>query len=1269
MNPYLQGNPYAALNPYGGMGTAMAQPQHGILSGLIQETKADLVGTAKTAAALTFLPFDLFGANVPITFDDLTTRDKRGAAMMVATVAGGWLGRPTAALGSRMMQVGKAGSWMDRTARMSQSEALTGFIYGTLRSGTGLNDPGESALGAITGDTLRFGAFGAGFGLASSAAKATLGATRAASASAKSRFALSQAMEAAATQSQMQEFAGLRLANRASGTNVAIARLPQTGEVSMTFFAADGSYAKAETVGSNFAEALAKARDKGYTDAVGPLLRQATDEIKEVADDKTRAALAAVDDDLQRAFGELDVTQYTAAADALRAAREANTEMTALAADVLMPTNEFGVPILDAAMKRRLGPLAGIPEAQAIKMDAPDLVRELAKKGVLDVESLANGRKMEDVAFQLEVNGLVPTGAAYVSSPSLDAWGLMWRTPARVAAMFPQLASAVENAKKRMQALQVFQGYHNQALHEMRVTWGEASPQVVQDAVRILDEAAAGPQKPQPGDFLRGVPRSDPLRPQYEAEYQRALGEWQSTVETWSWDAAANQARGLAASHPRREVIEAVEKMIEVLSDVRERRIAAGIPGADAFTSFFPVVNASSWSVRIRRRVNEVDKDGNLKPREIIDREDFDTQAEAVQYLKAQQAKAEASGGLETISSGAVLPRSLHWDIDHLKGKTAEEIADIQKAFMDEATANAEGGFVNPRGWLAKSRSFTRSPLETLQTYLGTAEREIQFAGFDEEIAAAKAALLPNQRNLQLWTQRFGDDMMGRPHTSERVFQRAIEGVAGVAREMGIDWRPPDRALARYSAAIRGWESFSRLGGPLSGIVNLTQIAVNTFPVLGARWTYEGLRLMSEPGAMKRALKELNDAGVDLQLYLPLTEAGTGTLRDRSSKALLKEAAVLPLGKEKLARYGGVVNNLALAAFNKSEEINKVVTGWGAYKKALSEGRDKTAAAAYAKQIVEKTQFDYSLANTPEALRGPIRSVLFQFKNYLINEIEFVASLRGKELVRFLGALQALGGLSVMFNLPGTELVDMASASFFDREISEAVKVGAGDDWAGRFVAFGGPGPAGIDLSDNIGIGAVREVTKGFFGPAKDDAVALFEFGRDATADLAAFGRVSDSTKNRTLQRVMPSAMRRLSRAHDVVATGDVRNPYTGKLVYRPEDRYATAAQMAIGFSPIEVTQEREADQIVKRARERYIRGRLGFANEAAMAALRGDAATVHRTLAEAKRHGYQIDERTLQARMKELSKDAKERRARMTPVQLREHYSALFETTGTVDL
>ena len=126
---------------------------------------------------------------------------------------------------------------------------------------------------------------------------------------------------------------------------------------------------------------------------------------------------------------------------------------------------------------------------------------------------------------------------------------------------------------------------------------------------------------------------------------------------------------------------------------------------------------------------------------------------------------------------------------------------------------------------------------------------------------------------------------------------------------------------------------------------------------------------------------------------------------------------------------------------------------------------------------------------------------------------------------------------------------------FFDKSISDVMAINVAGDRTNpvaRAISYGVPGLIGVNLTDYAGIGSLKEITRGLYGPAIADTKSTYDFLVESVADVASVGVVRDETYNRFFQKVQPSAYRRLRRGLDILHTGRVNDPVTGNLIYKP---------------------------------------------------------------------------------------------------------------------
>ena len=580
---------------------------------------------------------------------------------------------------------------------------------------------------------------------------------------------------------------------------------------------------------------------------------------------------------------------------------------------------------------------------------------------------------------------------------------------------------------------------------------------------------------------------------------------------------------------------------------------------------------------------------------------------------------------------------------------------------------------------------------DAMGLYMGQADRLIALHDFKNRGTTLLNQLPPSAhgggrlQSLQGWGERLMDDVLGKPTRNEIIVDNFI-------RHLGLDEHIKPRALKRWSGFVRGVESVSRLAGAASGAVNLTQISINTTTVVGPKYTAIAMAELFNPrtgsvtGNFKRIRQQLVDLGVDqVDMFVPLAnEAGlpvhaqASTLVEDISRAA-KRATTSTKNRQyrdAVRDYTNVASTSLLFAFNGAERINRVVTARAQYLKSIAEQKTRgtvvspRAAAAEANRAVARTQFDYRMSNMPELFRDPAFATAFQFKSFLVNEIDFIAHLSGPEMRRFSMGLAATGGVAVMLNMAPVDMLDTASSVFFDKSLSDTLAtdvIGNRNNMLTKAVSYGIPGLLGVNIADYAGIGGLKEITRGVTGPGLADAAAIANFFKEAVADNVALGYIRDETRNELMQKIMPSFARRLGRGIAILETGNVNDPVTGQLIYKPAERNRSAAWTAVGFPTLEYSQRRAVADIAGRVKDRYIRANQDLSKGAAEAILEGRGAAVQNMRNRAREAGFELSDRSIKYQMKNLQRDASERVLRRTPVQRRQDVTEAMEITGTL--
>ena len=332
-----------------------------------------------------------------------------------------------------------------------------------------------------------------------------------------------------------------------------------------------------------------------------------------------------------------------------------------------------------------------------------------------------------------------------------------------------------------------------------------------------------------------------------------------------------------------------------------------------------------------------------------------------------------------------------------------------------------------------------------------------------------------------------------------------------------------------------------------------------------------------------------------------------------------------------------------------------------------------------------RTQFLYSNAAKPAVLRNVVGRVPLQFKNFMMQEIAFIFSLRGVEIPRFLLATFLLaGGLGI----PGADLLDWLLDLIADfSPIEEAKRLallaqidGEIDGTLANVLLRGLPVLFGTDLSGRIGMGdkflplEVRDF-KGAWWSTIENASRLGEKNatiadhlRNLSTGLGAPLKALETAANGLpLQTVVTDPEK------FAAALGDGEARYTspwknGNLEFRPTT--GELAFQAVGGRPLRQTQLSDVGQIVRRDEERTRKTNREYLNRIVNAfALNDDAgernAALREILREAEADGVVLSKQQIKRAVEDAERSRGERLLRQTRGSLRPEVAELLEGAG----
>jgi hypothetical protein len=286
-----------------------------------------------------------------------------------------------------------------------------------------------------------------------------------------------------------------------------------------------------------------------------------------------------------------------------------------------------------------------------------------------------------------------------------------------------------------------------------------------------------------------------------------------------------------------------------------------------------------------------------------------------------------------------------------------------------------------------------------------------------------------------------------------------------------------------------------------SATVNMTQTFINTYPVLGERWTAEGFA-------------RANAALWSQAIHGDNLEALSHDAR------LLRRADIATkfrFGQQNpwLSEVQTTAAKVSMFPFETVERLNRATAFLGAYYRALDRGASPAEAMAEGRKIMRRTQFHQGNANKPELLRQIWAALPLQFQNFVFQQIAFFTGLRSPgEIARFALAMFLFAGLlGLAF---GSALWDEIIYRLFGVRVTDLITEQAAQWGApGQFLARGLPGMLGVDISQRVGIG------KGFLPESLSDWITGPAFG--TIRDLSRRWE-NDATWVDLLQAITPAA-------------------------------------------------------------------------------------------------------------------------------------------------
>ncbi|MDH4230329.1 MAG: PLxRFG domain-containing protein, partial [Nitrospirota bacterium] len=467
-----------------------------------------------------------------------------------------------------------------------------------------------------------------------------------------------------------------------------------------------------------------------------------------------------------------------------------------------------------------------------------------------------------------------------------------------------------------------------------------------------------------------------------------------------------------------------------------------------------------------------------------------------------------------------------------------------------------------------------------------------------------------------------------------------------------------------------------------SAVVNLTQTVINTLPVLGPEYTMQGVTLLGR--ALSSRLRG------DPNRYYRLLERA-----DIVSNFRHAEVGAHQFDAEDNAA------RLSLFFFNKAEQFNRAVVFLGAYEKAKAAGSSEAKAFRVASRTMLFTQHHYGPSNKPEAMRNTLLRVPAQFKNFLAQQLAFTwelgrTSLTGQNLTGVpmdpktalplhLTSLFLVAGT---LGLPFVGLLDVLLDSLFDfspiEELKKlALEMQAKGELAGmatNVVVRGMPSIAGEEMSARVGEGDkffphdLRDL-KGPWWSTIGNARALGEMNAGAVDQLknlsGGVGKPLKSLEAAANGLPMSDAIRDPRRWFEALADDriDYTSPWLNGYTEWDETMLTRTdlARMAVGSTPLVVSQARDVADISDRMKNRQKARTKRFASEVTISIRRYEkepdqlAAELNRIADDMAKEGV-VSPQVFHRAVRDAFTPRVQRIVRQTRVVLRPEIAALVE-------
>ena len=429
---------------------------------------------------------------------------------------------------------------------------------------------------------------------------------------------------------------------------------------------------------------------------------------------------------------------------------------------------------------------------------------------------------------------------------------------------------------------------------------------------------------------------------------------------------------------------------------------------------------------------------------------------------------------------------------------------------------------------------------------------------------------------------------------------------------------------------------------PAAALVNLSQTAMVAFPTLGAEFglAKSGAALLraaaqwaGSRGPLANKLRGDERLAFDEALRIGLfTQTRTTDLAE-----LGEQGENMGTGRAQLMK-------IITWLFQKTEQANREVTFLAAFRMAKEKGLSQEAAVEMAENFTWDSHFQYQSTNRPRFMQGDGKKVLFLFRQYSMNmSYRLARDFRNSTALKAMPpgerkkATIRLGGLlSMTFlnaGLTGLPFLWIGYAVLnamlgtddepYDAEgsLRAWLEEWGGDTWASAIMDGSLSTATNATLSTRVGLGHLWLQEKPMGMNATDEygwwlSQAAGPIGGLVFKGLKASELAEQDYGDRALEQMTPKAISDVLKLVRYARDG-VTNKRGDEIIGRDELSNRDLFLQAIGFTPLQITQQYDKNRTIKNEETKIVQRRANVMNRLFLAAQNDDPTGVQESIKE----------------------------------------------------